>query len=138
MYRHFPGLATIVYLITQGNLYIEQQNLKERYKDENNGIRRINAYVRSLEKTRNITITVGLKEHGIVELAIGQSESRKSVEEVKKYIQGELCSVSESKLVENGNLETILFTEGPLLVEIMCVGCCGVFNLSPTTCRLQQ
>ncbi len=81
-----------MYIHFQSKLYIDPEDLKQRYKDEKQGEKRLLAYIRSVEEARKVTICVTFKNQGILELATRKSEWCESLKEV---LQGELYNVSD-------------------------------------------
>ena len=72
---------------------MEPEDIKERYKDDG-GPEKLRAYSRSVEGERNVTISITFKSKGIVELAISRCSSHAILEEVKRDIMEEMCTVS--------------------------------------------
>ena len=77
-------------LLKVHNLYIAKEDCKGKYCNQS-GFRRIEAYVKSVEVSRNLKIHLELEGNGTVRFSFETSENKRQAQE---DIQGEICSVS--------------------------------------------
>ena len=83
------------------NYYIAKEDLKPKYKERRNGVKRIEAYTRAIkaatEKIRKdyqVDIVVEEKAGGTIQFTV-TADSSERVDNAVQHIQGEFCDVSE-------------------------------------------